>query len=104
MWLCDRQKDCESGEDEHDQLCGEYSVCGCVIDRRTVSNNHLLSLYNILRKRQQHYTVWVRLIRSHSSARFCFELSGNLNYKIICNSNFAKNFGIRNLFEFKTLD
>ena len=38
------------------------------------------------------YTGWVRLIRSHSSARFCFELSGNLNYKIICNSNLAKNF------------
>ena len=37
-------------------------------------------------------TGWVRLIRSHSSARFCFELSGNLNYKIICNSNLAKNF------------
>ena len=39
-------------------------------------------------------TGWVRLIRSHSSARFCFELSGNLNYKIICNSNLAKNFGL----------
>ena len=39
-------------------------------------------------------TGWVRLIRSHSSAKFCFELSENLNYKIICNSNFAKNFGL----------
>ena len=38
------------------------------------------------------YTGWVRLIRSHSSARFGFELGGNLNYKIICNSNLAKNF------------
>ena len=27
-------------------------------------------------------TGWVRLIRSHSSARFCFELSGNSNYNI----------------------
>ena len=26
------------------------------------------------------YTGRVRLIRSHSSARFCFELSGNSNY------------------------
>ena len=28
------------------------------------------------------YTGWVRLIRSHSSAGFCFELSGNSNYNI----------------------
>ena len=27
-------------------------------------------------------TGWVRLIRSHSSARFCFELSANSNYNI----------------------
>ena len=33
-----------------------------------------------------------RLIRSHSSARFYFELSGNLNYKIHCNSNYVQNF------------
>ena len=46
-------------------------------------------MFEILAKR---YTGWVRLIRSHSSARFCFELSGNLNYRIICNSNLAKNF------------
>ena len=37
-------------------------------------------------------TGWVRLIRSHSLARVCFGLSGNLNYKIICNSILAKNF------------
>ena len=29
-----------------------------------------------------------RLIRSHSSAMFYFELSGNSNYKIHCNSNY----------------
>ena len=40
-WLCDRQKDCESGEDEHDQLCGEYSVSCCVTDRRTVSQERM---------------------------------------------------------------
>ena len=34
--------------------------------------------------------VW--LIRSHSSARFCFELSGNSNKPIPCNSNFYQNF------------
>ena len=33
-----------------------------------------------------------RLIRSHSSARFCFELSGNSNYIIHCNSNYVQNF------------
>ena len=33
-----------------------------------------------------------RLIRSHSSARFYFELSGNSNYKIHCNSNYVQNF------------
>ena len=33
-----------------------------------------------------------QLIRSHSSARFYFELSGNLNYIIHCNSNYAQNF------------
>ena len=27
----------------------------------------------------QEHTGWERLIRSHSSARFCFELSGNSN-------------------------
>ena len=41
------------------------------------------------------------VIRSHSSARFCFELSGNLNYKIICNLNFAKNFKLEISFELK---
>ena len=33
-----------------------------------------------------------RLIRSHSSARFYFELSGNSNYMIHCNSNYVQNF------------
>ena len=33
-----------------------------------------------------------RLIRSHSSARFCFELSGNSNYIIHCNLNYVQNF------------
>ena len=33
-----------------------------------------------------------RLIRSHSSARFCLELSGNLNKTKACNSNFGRNF------------
>ena len=37
-------------------------------------------------------TGWVQLIRSHSLARFSFELSGNLNYRLFFNSNFAKNF------------
>ena len=38
------------------------------------------------------YTGWARLIRSHSSARFSFELSGNSNYIIHCNSNYVQNF------------
>ena len=33
-----------------------------------------------------------RLIRSHLSARFYFELSGNSNYIIHCNSNYAQKF------------
>ena len=33
-----------------------------------------------------------RLIRSHSSARFYFELSGNSNKSMPCNSNFHKYF------------
>ena len=33
-----------------------------------------------------------RLIRSHSSARFCFKLSGNSNEPMPCNSNFGQNF------------
>ena len=37
-------------------------------------------------------TGQARLIRSHSSARFCFELSGNSNYIIHCNSNYVQNF------------
>ena len=37
-------------------------------------------------------TGWARLIRSHSSARFSFELSGNSNYIIHCNSNYVQNF------------
>ena len=32
------------------------------------------------------------LIRSHSSARFCFELSRNSNLTRACNSNFGQNF------------
>ena len=32
----------------------------------------------------------VRLIRSHSSARFSFELSGNLNDRLFFNSNFCQ--------------
>ena len=28
-WLCDRQTDCASGEDELEHICGEYcAVCG----------------------------------------------------------------------------
>ena len=37
-------------------------------------------------------TGQARLIRSHSSASFCFELSGNSNYIIHCNSNYVQNF------------
>ena len=37
-------------------------------------------------------TGWARLIRSHSSARFSFELSGNSNDIIHCNSNYVQNF------------
>ena len=37
-------------------------------------------------------TGWARLIRSQSSARFCFELSGNSNLTKACNSNFGQNF------------
>ena len=33
-----------------------------------------------------------QLIQSHSSARFCFELSGNLKSTEACNSNFGQNF------------
>ena len=33
-----------------------------------------------------------RLIRSLSSARISFELSGNLNLTMPCNSNFGQNF------------
>ena len=60
----------------------------------TVHNQKVVSVTTEFNLRISHYggTGWVRLIRSHSSARFCFELSGNLNYKIICNSNLAKNF------------
>ena len=38
------------------------------------------------------YTGWARLIRSHSSARFYFELSGYSNYFLHCNSNYVQNF------------
>ena len=33
-------------------------------------------------------TSWERLIRSHSSARFCFELSGNSNKQCILNMKY----------------
>ena len=44
-----------------------------------------------------------RLIRSHSSARFSFELSGNSNYIIHCNSNYVLNFEleINSIWDFK---
>ena len=44
-WLCDRQTDCESGEDEHERICGEYStvctpspVSTCTVHCTRVSN------------------------------------------------------------------
>ena len=41
----------------------------------------LIGLATILLDKRGSVTVtgWARLIRSHSSARFCFELSGNSN-------------------------
>ena len=39
-----------------------------------------------------HITGREQLIRSHSSARFCFELSGNSNQTKACNLNSDKNF------------
>ena len=42
------------------------------------------------------HTGYVRLIRSYSSARFSFEFSENLNYRLFFNSNFAKNFELEN--------
>ena len=47
------------------------------------------------------YTGPTRLIRSHSSARFCFELSGNSNYILHCNSNYVQKLRIRNKFDLK---
>ena len=38
------------------------------------------------------FTGRERLIRSHSSARFCFELSGNSNKTKACYSNSDQNF------------
>ena len=40
----------------------------------------------------KHTTGWEWLIRSHSLARFSFELSGNSNKSMPCNSNFHHNF------------
>ena len=40
-------------------------------------------------------TGQARLIRSHSSARFSFKLSGNSNYIIHCNSNYVQNFELK---------
>ena len=37
------------------------------------------------------FTGQARLIRSHSLARFSFELSGNSNYIIHCNLNYVQN-------------
>ena len=37
-------------------------------------------------------TGQAQLIQSHSSARFSFDLSGNSNYIIHCNSNYVQNF------------
>ena len=36
------------------------------------------------------------LIQSHSLARFSFELSGNLNYRLFFYSKFSKNFELDN--------
>ena len=51
-----------------------------VRDIPTLNNNELKN------------TGQTRLIQSDSSARFSFELSGNLNKNIICNSKFICNF------------
>ena len=51
----------------------------------------------------EQHTGSARLIRSHSSARFSFELSGNSNYIIHCNSNYVLNFKleINSIWDFK---
>ena len=49
--------------------------------------NRMLVLTRLVTGRTQ-CTGRERLIRSHSSARFCFELSGNSNWSMPCNSNF----------------
>ena len=45
----------------------------------TVLTNRRAHVYFSAPTRKDPYTGWERLIRSHSSARFCFELSGNSN-------------------------
>ena len=59
-----------------------------------ISNLDLSSFYVIVKTNSllKHNTGRERLIRSHSSARFCFELSGNSNKPIPCNLNFGQNF------------
>ena len=51
-----------------------------------------VSISHLLRMMSPTVTGWAQLIRSHSSARFSFELSGNSNYIIHCNSNYVQNF------------
>ena len=50
------------------------------ISLNQIAHNVILIQYKMITGR-------ARLIRSHSSARFCFELSGKA-----CNSNFGQNF------------
>ena len=52
---------------------------------RRTSQRHPHDLHRLVTGRE-------RLIRSYSSARFCFELSGNSNSSMPCNSNFGQNF------------
>ena len=67
-----------------------YSLLVIIGKSKSWVNNNFIPLFLI--KCVFSYTGWARLIRSHSSARFSFELSGNSNYIIHCNSNYVQNF------------
>ena len=67
--------------------------CNCIVRVNLTSSGSFIRYWLLISDDiVECNTGWARLIRSHSSARFSFELSGNSNYIIHCNSNYVQNF------------
>ena len=83
-WNIEKHSLCRPEEKDFTIEVTDETLC-IVFTRKTISRcfHELIFLGTIIflhtKIFKKSYTDWERLIRSHSSARFCFELSGNSN-------------------------